>query len=265
MSHLKKLSEKLSQHLAPRVLEISTIESIASNKLEQYSHKIIDINKKVKNFLVPSLILTAKHYGLCSLSLNNLNVDQAAFVIHNKLQDNKWSQYEGTEQDYSVYLNPTVLGVNETIAEEVEYCPSLPFIKAKVQRFTKAEVEYMTIDGEYKHEELEGFKARVFMHEFDHMEATLISSFTVNFGELYCIDPEKYYKVQEVIEKFRGRLDADCNILDDRYLSDSEFKAKCDKFGDKKEFFVENIVNEEFDGEMNLELMEAVKFHLTHR
>lgn len=262
MSHLKKLSEKLGQHLTPRVLEISTIETIATNKLEQYSESIININKKVKDFLVPSLVQTAKHFGLCSLSLNNVNINQAAFVIHNKLQDNKWTQYEGCEEDYSVYLNPTVVNVDETIVEEFEYCPSLPFIKAKVQRFNKAEVEYMTIDGEYKQDVFEGFKARVFMHEFDHLEATLISSFTVNFGELYCVDPEKYFRVQEVIDKFKERLNYDCNILDDRYLSDPEFKAKCDKFGDKREFFVENIVNEEFDGEMNLGLMDAVKFHL---
>ena len=194
--------------------------------------------------------------------LNNVNLNQAAFVIHNKLEANKWTGYEAKADDYSAFLNPSVLSADDPVIEEFEYCPSLPLLKAKVQRHSKIEVEYMTLEGEYKQEQFEGFKARVFMHEQDHLESALISSFSVNFGNLYCIDPNKYNRVEKVLSKYKEKLEILVNILDDRYLSDSEFKSKADQFGDKREFFIESIVNEEFDGEMHLELMEAVRFHL---
>lgn len=262
MSHLKKFSDKLNQNFLPRILKFATIESIGTNNLEQYSPKIININKKIKNFLVPSLFLTASQFGLCSLSCNNVNLNQSVFVIHNNLEVNKWTGYQGKVDDYSAFLNPSVLSADDPIIEEFEYCPSVPFLKAKVQRHSKIEVEYMTLEGEYKQEQFEGFKARVFMHELDHLETALISSFSVNFGNLYCTDPEKHYKVDKVVNKYKEKLEIFINILDDRYLSDPEFKSKADEFGDKREFFIENIVDEEFDGEMHLELMEAVRFHL---
>ncbi len=49
-------------------------------------------------------------------------------------------------------------------------------------------VAYNSEDGEEFEEQLEGFAARVFLHEFDHLRGASIMSRQVS-GSAYCFDP----------------------------------------------------------------------------
>lgn len=258
MSHLKKLSDRLrSSQFSSKVLQISTIKDLGSQMLEHFASAPVSITKKLSDFVVPSLIKTAEFHGLASLSSNNVNLDQAAFVIHRNLVQGQWSGYQGG--DYEVFISPKVISVEEPYVNDFEFCPSVPLIKAKVIRHHKVKAEYLTLTGEYKEEEFEGFRARVFLHEFDHLEGTFMSSFNVNLGEVECIDKEKHQEIEYVLDKYRKKLNEMMNILDDRYLTDAKFRKQAKDYEDKKDFFIELIVDQDFDGNMHLELIEALK------
>ena len=49
----------------------------------------------------------------------------------------------------------------------------MPNLRAKVPRSIRIEVRYFTRDGEEVKEVLEGFLARIFQHEFDHLNGTV--------------------------------------------------------------------------------------------
>lgn len=89
MTHLTKLSERLSKQLIPKVFPISTIETIDINKLEVFTKQTVSITKKVLNYDIPSLLMTANHYGLGSLSSNQISLSLSAFVIHKNLEKDK--------------------------------------------------------------------------------------------------------------------------------------------------------------------------------
>ena len=54
-----------------------------------------------------------------------------------------------------------------------ESCMSLPGYAGEVERKEKMNVSYQDRDGKQHHQKIEGFLARVFAHEIDHLEGLL--------------------------------------------------------------------------------------------
>lgn len=80
-----------------------------------------------------------------------------------------------TEGFKKAFLNPTIL---ESSKEEVimeEGCLSFPGLSERVSRPTWVCVKYQDEAGEWHEEKLEGFCARVFQHEYDHIEGILFT------------------------------------------------------------------------------------------
>jgi peptide deformylase len=72
-----------------------------------------------------------------------------------------------------ILINPTV---TDAEGSEVgrEGCLSLPDITANVRRATRIEVAALGLDGESLRLQLNGFEARVVLHEIDHLDGVLI-------------------------------------------------------------------------------------------
>ena len=76
------------------------------------------------------------------------------------------------EQKY-VLINPEILEAEGCESYE-EGCLSFPDIFENVERPSRIRVKYRSADWEEHEEEIEGFLARVFCHEIDHLNATLL-------------------------------------------------------------------------------------------
>lgn len=66
-------------------------------------------------------------------------------------------------------INPELLFTSEETEKDWEGCLSLPGIRAKVPRAKSIQVRYMTRQGEQVETEFSDFMARLFQHEFDHL------------------------------------------------------------------------------------------------
>ena len=67
-----------------------------------------------------------------------------------------------------VLINPTVLSGEDKVELE-EGCLSFPKIYEKVKRWNKIQVEYTDLKGKINRVEVEGFLAKAFQHEIDHL------------------------------------------------------------------------------------------------
>lgn len=67
-----------------------------------------------------------------------------------------------------VLINPKVLSGEDKVELE-EGCLSFPKIYEKVRRWNKVRVEYVDLKGNLKEVEAEGFLAKAFQHEIDHL------------------------------------------------------------------------------------------------
>lgn len=66
-------------------------------------------------------------------------------------------------------INPEIIEYSEERHKDWEGCLSVPGIRALVPRAQKIKVRYFTQDNQLKEQELTDFLARIFQHEFDHL------------------------------------------------------------------------------------------------
>ena len=70
----------------------------------------------------------------------------------------------------TVMINPSFQTLSDTREKEWEGCLSIPGIRALVPRYTEILIKYINQQGGLVETQLEGFVARVFQHEYDHLE-----------------------------------------------------------------------------------------------
>lgn len=73
----------------------------------------------------------------------------------------------------TVMINPELLWVSDEKDAGWEGCLSIPGLRGLVRRHRRIGVRYLTGNGELREEEFADFLARVFQHEFDHVQGTV--------------------------------------------------------------------------------------------
>lgn len=77
---------------------------------------------------------------------------------------------QAPKMDPLVMINPEILWSSEDQQKDWEGCLSVPGIRGFVPRHHYVKVRYLTREEETQEHELVGFIARIFQHEFDHLE-----------------------------------------------------------------------------------------------
>jgi peptide deformylase len=70
-------------------------------------------------------------------------------------------------------INPVIIEKTPEKEKGWEGCLSIPGIRGLVPRFTSLKIKYFTRAGKEKKQELKGFLARIFQHEYDHLEGNV--------------------------------------------------------------------------------------------
>jgi peptide deformylase len=68
-----------------------------------------------------------------------------------------------------VVVNPEIVERSDEVVKGWEGCLSIPGIRGNVPRHRRIRVRYRTLEGSEVDREFEGFVARVFQHEDDHL------------------------------------------------------------------------------------------------
>ncbi|MBY6019047.1 peptide deformylase [Halomonas denitrificans] len=77
---------------------------------------------------------------------------------------------DAPQMDPVVLINPEILNTSGQLVSFVEGCLSVPGIRGNVRRPDNVEVRYLDTQGQPQQLSLSGFPARIFLHEFDHLE-----------------------------------------------------------------------------------------------
>ena len=86
--------------------------------------------------------------------------------------------FSGNRKDFEVVINPMIVAKNNETVIGWEACFSTILTEqtkrlAKVERAESIEVVYTNLSGEEVKKTLNGFAAKVFQHEFDHLQGVL--------------------------------------------------------------------------------------------
>ncbi len=144
-------------------MSVLNIIKIGHPTLRKVAKPVEKFDKNLEQ-LVQDMVETMRLNEGIGLAAPQVNVSKRLFVIDKKLINEEW--------EAEAYVNPKILKVDGSNVLE-EGCLSIPNIRADVNRPFNIEVEYQTLDGKKVREEMDDLLARVFQHEFDHLEGVL--------------------------------------------------------------------------------------------
>lgn len=83
-----------------------------------------------------------------------------------------------------VLINPKLISYSKKKIKDWEGCLSIPGIRGFVPRYEQISVEYLTEEGKLVKKIFTGFLARIFQHEYDHIEGKVFLDRVENTKEL---------------------------------------------------------------------------------
>ncbi len=121
--------------------------------------------------LVRDMIETMDHAHGIGLAAPQVGRSLRLFVLRNYIEGDVNERFKLS--DPQVYINPkiTILDVHEEL--DTEGCLSIPGIRGQVPRPIKIRIEALDLEGNVFSEEINGYNARVRLHENDHLNGVL--------------------------------------------------------------------------------------------
>ena len=109
-----------------------------------------------------ALVDTMRAKSGIGLSANQIGIGARVFTMYADVK----------KKDIIVCFNPKIITLSEETVLMDEGCLSYPGLWLKVRRAEGIEVTYENVKGELQEKAMFGLEARVFQHEYDHMEGT---------------------------------------------------------------------------------------------
>lgn len=143
-------------------------------------------NKKFHKF-VENLIFTCKVKNGVGIAAPQIGEGKRVFVI--------WSHpskryKKAPKMEPLVIINPKIVSKSKKIIKDWEGCLSIPGIRGVVSRHASLDAEFIDITGRKILKKFSGFPARIFQHEFDHLNGVVF----IDRVNLKDIVTEKEYK-----------------------------------------------------------------------
>mgnify|MGYP001307504412 CR=1 FL=1 len=113
-----------------------------------------------RHFVAKTLIENMLHYDGVGLAANQIGMEVRAFAMVRDLENN----------EIMVCFNPKIVKKYNEVVNFEEGCLSFPDKIVRVDRPDRIVVQYEDKDKKIHKIKLNGFAARVFQHELDHLE-----------------------------------------------------------------------------------------------
>ena len=142
---------------------IKSDDPLLHNRIDSCSYNLD------RNFLSRTLIESMIHHNGVGLSANQIGISERAFVMIRDIEYN----------EIIVCFNPRIIKTYSEKIEMEEGCLSYPDLCLNISRPKKIVVKYEDTDKKIHKLKLDGLSARIFLHEYDHLEGIKFSSYSV--------------------------------------------------------------------------------------
>lgn len=159
-------------------MAILDIVSVPDPILRRKAHKVTDFGK-VFQLLVTNMIDTMRDAPGVGLAAPQVAVSQRLVVIE-YADDEDEEDEENTTSAKKLYVlvNPEIVEKSEEMVLGVEGCLSVPDLVGEVDRHEVIVVKALNRYGKPVKIKAEGWLARIFQHEIDHLEGVLYTDLT---------------------------------------------------------------------------------------
>lgn len=159
-------------------MAILDIVSVPDPVLRRKARKVTDFGKDFQ-MLVTNMIDTMRDAPGVGLAAPQVAVSQRLVVIeYAEDEDDENEETETATKKLYVLVNPEIVERSEEMVLGVEGCLSVPDLVGEVERHEKITVKALNRHGSPVKIKAEGWLARIFQHEIDHLEGILYTDRT---------------------------------------------------------------------------------------
>jgi peptide deformylase len=132
-------------------------EEVTPKELKE-TKEIADLSRRMLK-----LMYNAEGVGLAA---PQVGVNKRLMVYNPSGDSKRWL-------DETVLVNPRIVEYSDAQDEEIEGCLSFPDMSGEVVRSKWIKVEAMNLSGKKIKKKFSGWEARIFQHEYDHLDGTV--------------------------------------------------------------------------------------------
>jgi len=125
--------------------------------------------ERIQN-LIDNLIITASQANGVGIAAPQVGVSDRLFIIASR----PTLRYPNAPlMEPTAMINPKIINHSHETIKDWEGCLSVPGIRGLVPRYQAIEIEYTNREGELCYQQLTDFVARIFQHEYDHLNGII--------------------------------------------------------------------------------------------
>jgi len=168
------------------------IAQLGQPVLRKVAEKIADPRDPVVQALIEDMLVTVMEADGMGIAAPQLFEPLALFIVASRPNP----RYpHAPEMKPTAMINPELLWKSDEMEKGWEGCLSIPGLRGPVPRHRRIGVRYLTRSNEVREEEYEGFLARVFQHEFDHVNGVVFIDRVESTQEL--VTEREYLRSQQ--------------------------------------------------------------------
>jgi peptide deformylase len=161
---------------------IVEITQLGAKVLRLHAEPIIDVHGAETSRLIKKLQDTLASTEGVGIAAPQISISKQIIIIASR----PTLRYpQAPVMKPTVMINPSFTVLSETKEKDWEGCLSIPGIRARVPRYKKIQVKYLDQLGTVIDIVLEDFVARVFQHEFDHLQGKVYLDQLENNEDIY--------------------------------------------------------------------------------
>jgi len=170
--------------------KILEIVELGDPVLRTKSKEVNDISDPEIQELIDDLLFTAKKASGVGIAAPQVGQSLRIFIVASYPND----RYpEAPEMIPTPIINPEIISFSDELVKGWEGCLSIPGLRAPVLRHKSVKIRYLDRDENEYEASLEDFVARIFQHEFDHIDGIVFLDRLEDNSEI--ITEKEYYKL----------------------------------------------------------------------
>jgi len=142
------------------------IAQLGADVIRQIAESVADINSVEIQTLIDSLMHTCRESKGMGIAAPQVYQSKRIFIMSS--HPNERYPYAPIMEPLAI-INPKITWQSKEIEKDWEGCLSLPGVRALVPRHTTINVSYINREGVSVDTGYDGFLARLFQHELDHL------------------------------------------------------------------------------------------------
>lgn len=152
------------------MVETLPVLQLGHPDLRQPAQPVLDVQAPSVQCLINNLLQTLVQRGGVGIAAPQVGIPYQLLIV----ASHPTVRYPRAPlMQPEVMINPQILGHSEQQEQDWEGCLSVPGLRGRVSRYQEVAIAYLDRQGTPRTLELQDFIARIFQHEYDHLNGLL--------------------------------------------------------------------------------------------